>query len=115
MKQRPIAVTVISCVYLITGAGGMVSHFSQLQPRHPLQQAALWLALLSLLAVIAGAYMLRASDWARWLAIAWIAFHVAISALNPWPELLVHAALLTVIAYFLIRRDSRRYFRAAAH
>ena len=113
MRRRPIAVVIISCVYLLAGSGGMVSHLAQLH--RPFPQAELWPLLLSLLAVIAGAFMLRGGDWARWLAVAWISFHVAISVFHAWPELLVHAALLAVFAYFLFRRESNRYFRTAAH
>jgi len=41
----------------------------------------MWVCLLSLAAVIAGAGLLRGYNWARWLALAWIAFHVAIQLL----------------------------------
>ncbi len=34
--------------------------------------------------------MLRGSNWARWLALAWIAFHVFLSFLHSWQQVLVH-------------------------
>ena len=55
--------------------------------------------------------MLRGANWARWLALAWMAFHVAISYLNGWDKVAVHALFLVVIAYFLLRRSSAEYFR----
>ena len=34
-------------------------------------------------AVVAGVFMLRGRNWARWLALAWMASHVAISVFHP--------------------------------
>ena len=42
--------------------------------------------LTELLAMVSGAFMLRGHNWARWLALAWIIFHVILSIfrLGPW-------------------------------
>jgi hypothetical protein len=56
--------------------------------------------------------MLRGHNWARWLAVAWMAFHVAIS----FPEiskLAIHSLLLVAIAWLLFRSDARAWFRSA--
>jgi NAD(P)-dependent dehydrogenase (short-subunit alcohol dehydrogenase family) len=41
-------------------------------------------SLLRMLAIVSGAYMLRGANWARWLAISWIAFHVGVSYFHSW-------------------------------
>ena len=55
--------------------------------------------------------MLRGCNWARWLALAWIAFHVVLSAFHSLPEFALHAVLCAVFAYFLLRPDAALYFR----
>jgi len=54
--------------------------------------------------------MLRAQNWARWLAIVWIAVHVVISMFDSWQPAAMHAVLLAVIVYLLIRRPAKLYF-----
>jgi len=104
--RRPIAVWIIACLYIAVGALGLVGHF----PRHMVfRQDDVWIELTELLALVAGVFMLLGKNWARWLAVAWIAFHVAIS----WPvvsRIAIHAAFLAVIAWALFRADARRYF-----
>ncbi len=55
--------------------------------------------------------MLRAHNWARWLAIAWIAFHVALSAFHALGEFAIHGLLCALIAWALFRSEANRYFR----
>ena len=64
-----------------------------------------------LLAVVAGAFMLWQSNWARWLAIAWMAFHVALNAIPPFHGLAVHVLIFAGIRYLLLRSDAAEYFR----
>jgi hypothetical protein len=107
-SQRPIAVWIISCLFLAVGLAGLIFHF----PRHMVfHQDDFWIETTELLAVVSGVFMLRGHNWARWLALAWMAFHVAIS----WPEvskIAIHATFLAAIAWLLFRPDARRYFGA---
>lgn len=57
--------------------------------------------------------MLRGHNWARWLLVTWIAYHVILSAFHAWSELAMHALLLAVVAYFLFRSRASAYFRRA--
>lgn len=108
-NKRPISVLILDCLYLAVGGIGFVYHF----PHHlPLHQDDIWIELTELLAVVSGAFMLRGHNWARWLALAWIAFHVAIS----FPELgrvAIHTAFLALFAWVLFRPDARQYFSPA--
>jgi hypothetical protein len=71
-----------------------------------------WITVLGAAAVVAGVFMLRGQNWARWLALLWMATHVVISAIHLMQGLLIHSLLLLLIAYFLFRREARKYFRA---
>lgn len=73
----------------------------------------LWVELIFIVAILSGAYMLRGHNWARWLALAWIAFHVVLSIFHNLPELVVHASLCALVAFFLFRSAASRYFRPA--
>jgi hypothetical protein len=48
-----------------------------------LQKGAFLIEFTELLALIAGIFRLRRHDWARWLALAWMAFHVKLTAFPP--------------------------------
>ena len=63
-----------------------------------------------LIAIIIGVYLLRGVNWARWGAVLWMAFHVGVGALNSLQQVIVHAVLLAVFAYFLFRPGSNLYF-----
>ena len=55
--------------------------------------------------------MLRRQNWARWLALAWMAFHVVISVFPPFKGLVVHVLIFGGITYLLLRSDAAQYFR----
>lgn len=105
-RKRPVSILVLSCLYIAVGAIGFIYHFSELIA---LQPDSIWIELTELLGLIAGAFMLRGQNWARWLALAWIAFHVAIS----FPvirQVAIHSAIFAAIAWILFRADAGRYF-----
>lgn len=110
--KRPLAVTLIACLYLATGAVGFVYHFSELWGGGMLRNDAVWVELTEGLAVLAGAFLLRGRNWARWLAVVWMAFHVVLSAFHSVGQTAVHALFLAVIAWFLFRPPAGRFFRA---
>jgi hypothetical protein len=113
MNKRPLSVIVIACLYLATGAIGFAFHFSAFKPGHPFQYNIPWASLVALIAIVCGVYMLRGGNWARWLALAWIVFHVVLSAFHSPFELAVHSLLCAAVAYFLFRPRANQYFRAA--
>lgn len=113
MNRRPFAVTVIGCVYIVTGAIGFAYHAAEFKGQHPLARNFVWVELVRIVAIVCGVYMLRGSNWARWIALAWMAYHVVLSAFHSWSELLMHALLGGVLAVFLFRPRVTQYFRAA--
>jgi len=77
---RPLSVTILAWVYIAAGTIGFIYHFRELLA---LQRDSFWVEPIRLLAILSGVFMLRGRDWARWLALAWIAFHVVVSAFHP--------------------------------
>jgi hypothetical protein len=106
LSKRPLAVVVIACLYILVGTVGLVHHFP---PHVRFHQDDFWIEPTELLAIIAGVFMLLGHNWARWLAVAWLAFHVAIS----WPvarQMIVHTLMLAAFTWLLFRRDAQQFF-----
>ncbi len=108
---RPLPVTVISCVYLLVGTAGFAYHFNEIQLRNAFRYDAVWVELVEIVAVVGGTFMLRGQNWARWLALTWIGFHVVLSAFHTPGEFAVHCVLCALIGWFLFRPEAGRYFR----
>lgn len=110
MRKRPLSITAVGLLFLVTGIVTFGFHLSRSWGRDAMQPDMLLVLSISLLALVAGIFMLAGSNWARWLALAWLAFHVVISALNSWRETAVHALLLALIAWLLLRPEAARWF-----
>src|SRR6476660_9107630 len=103
MQKRPISVTIISWIFIAAGVIGLVYHSTELATQRPFRYETVLVLLLRFAAIVCGAFMLRGSNWARWLALAWMAYHVILSGFHSVFEFTVHGLLLAVLAYFLIR------------
>jgi hypothetical protein len=104
--SRPVTVLIVAGLYILMGAIGFAYHFRELMA---FQQQSVWIELVRLLAILCGTFMLRGRNWARWLALVWMAFHVAIS----FPELgqvAFHSRFFVAIAWLLFRPDAVQYF-----
>jgi len=104
-------VTILGCVYIGVGAIGFVYHLTEFLARGTSRYEDVWVELVRFLAIVSGVFMLRGQNWARWLALAWIAFHVVLSAFHSVSEFAVHCLFFAVIAWFLLRPEAARYFR----
>ena len=104
--KRPLIVTVIGILFILAGGVGFVYHFHS-----PYDRDFAVIEFVRLLAVVGGVFMLLGHGWARWLVIAWLAFHVAISALDSVGKFVFHLVLLLVIGYALVRPPASEYFR----
>jgi hypothetical protein len=111
--KRPISVTIIAILYLAVGIVGLIGHGHEALKARPFPADAIWIELTEFAAILGGAFLLRGQNWARWLAVAWMAFHVAISVFHPFRELAIHAVFLILIAWILFRPGATRYFRNA--
>ena len=73
MHRRPLLVTIVGCVFIAAGAIGFFYHLGEVRTTGAFP-AMVWVELVRLIAVLAGAFVLRGRNWARWLAIAWIEY-----------------------------------------
>jgi hypothetical protein len=112
MNKRPLSVTIIGFVYIAVGAIGIAYHFSELKAEYAFRYDGLWIELIRLLAVVSGVYLLLGHNWARWLALVWIGFHVILSAFHDLSQLAIHCLFFAVIAWSLFRPAAKGYFLA---
>jgi hypothetical protein len=112
-NSRPLSVTILAWVYIGVGAIGFVYHLTEFRAADTFQYDGVWVELIRLLAIVCGVFMLRGHNWARWLALAWIVFHVALSAFHAFHEFAIHCLFCAVIAWYLFRPEAGRYFRGA--
>jgi len=109
MKKRPLAVLIVGCLFIETGVLGLAYHLTDFKISKPVESELIWISLVRLLAIVSGVFMLLGRNWARWLALAWIAFHVVIS-FPSIQQVVFHALLFLLIAYCLYRPEVRAYF-----
>jgi hypothetical protein len=112
MKRRPRSITIISWFFLIFGSIALISGLVPTSNLSLEQLQGHWMVHLSrLLAMVGGLFMLRGHNWARWLIVGWIAFHIVLSALHSALQLLIHVVIFGVILFFLFRRPASAYFQ----
>jgi hypothetical protein len=111
MNKRPDLVTAIGFVFIAVGVIEIVYHLFGFKTWHPFQTDVLWVCLVNLIAVVCGIYVLRGRNWARWLTVIWIAYHVILSSFHSLGKLAVHGILFAVFAYFLFRPSVSQFFR----
>jgi hypothetical protein len=110
MNKRPLPVILISCLFIAAGAMGIIYHVAELTQMATNPEMILVLGV-RLLAIVGGIYALRGMNWARWLLLAWISYHVVISFFHTSAELIMHAVfmMITIAALFLPKANV--YFR----
>lgn len=109
--KRPLSVTLIALLLILSGGAGIAYHFTDVITWHPFPYGYIAILIVRTLAILAGIYLLRGHDWARWLALLWITFHLVISFFNGWSQVAVHTVVLTIFAYVLLRPAANAYFR----
>jgi hypothetical protein len=113
MNKRPLSITIISLLFVVAGAIGLAYHASEFKTDGPFQYYLVWVCLLRVVAILCGVFMLFGKNRARWLLLAWIAYHVILSAFHSVSELAWHSLLLAVVAYFLLAPKASAYFHGA--
>jgi len=96
LNMRPLSVTILAWVYIGVGT---------------IQYDGTLIEVVEVLAIVCGAFILRSHNWARWLAIAWMASHVVLSAFGAFHEFAVHSLFCAAIVWLLFRPGAVRYFR----
>ncbi|MFA6542413.1 MAG: hypothetical protein WCT99_12515 [Bacteroidota bacterium] len=110
MTKRPLSVTIIAWIFIAAGIIGIAYHSAEINI-HILFGSDILLALfVRLLAIVGGVFLLRRINWGRSLLTVWLAYHVVLSYFHTLPQMLMHAALLAVIVFFLFRPVVNAYF-----
>jgi len=107
-------IATVAWIFIAAGAVGLAYHAGEFNPQRPLEPELLAGVLVRLLAVIGGVFLLRGQNWARWLLIVWLAYHVVLSAFHSPAELVFHGILLALFSWILFRTDASPYFRREA-
>jgi hypothetical protein len=115
MNKRPRSISVISWLFVATGGIGLAYHATELKAWRPFEYDLVWVCLVRLLAILCGAFTLRGRNWARWLLVVWMGYHIILSAFHSLSELAVHTLLFSLIAYFLFRPQASAYFRGMSN
>jgi hypothetical protein len=89
---------------------GFVYHFEELQAGNAFHNDSVWIELTELLAIVSGVFILRGQNWARWLAFAWMVFHVIVS-IHDLRAFTMHCLICAAIAWCVFRPEAARYFR----
>ncbi len=112
MAKRPLSITILSLLMIAAGTLGIIYHLSDFNSAH--READFFLLLgFRLLAIVCGAFLLQGHNWARWLTLAWLVFHVVVSAFDSWMKFGMHALLLLIFVIFLFRAGAREFFTSA--
>jgi hypothetical protein len=104
--KRPFQIVVIGCLLIAGGLATVIGHVFA----SPFDSWTFPLLLVGILGMLGGIFLIRGHSWARWLVLAWLAFHVAVSALNSISNSLAHLVLSIAVGYFLLVPPTSKFF-----
>ena len=107
---RPLSVTLVALILAASGVVGLAYHSGELSSNTPVISEEYGVLLLRLVAIVTGVFLFRGANWARWLALAWIGFHVIISVPDVG-KTLAHVVIFAIFATVLFSRNSTTWFR----
>jgi hypothetical protein len=111
MKNRPLPVIIVAILFIVAGTVGFIYHFNELfEPSARLNEIG-WVQLVRIIAIVCGILLLLAVNWARWLAVAWLLFHVFISAFHSTSQMIFHIVILLLVVVLLYLPKSSAFFR----
>jgi hypothetical protein len=109
MKQRPLSVTLIGYLFIAAGVMGIIYHAAELKDVATPEGGLV--LFVRVLAIIGGIFTLRGANWARWLLVAWIVYHVILSFYHSTTELIMHFILSIVVVMSLFHSKANAYFK----
>ena len=117
MENRPRSITIIGWLFVVFGSitllSGVLPFGDVTFAQRVAELQSHWYVHLSrVLGIVAGAFMLKGYNWARWLLVAWMAFHIVVGALNGLVHFLTHVVIFSVILFFIFRRPASTYFNS---
>jgi hypothetical protein len=106
---RPRLVTLLGSLLIAVGAVEFVYRLTKIH--RPLQTEDIGVPLFELIIVVSGVFLLRSANWARWLAVAWVGFHVAVGSLHSLSMGIVHGLIFLLFAWVMFRPEMNAWFR----
>lgn len=113
MTKRPLSVTVTSWFFIAAGIMGLVYHAREFNAQGLFESEVVLGVAIRFLAILGGIFSLRGNNWARWLLLSWIAYHVVLSVFHTAGEVMVHAVIMAGTTYGLFSAVGSAYFRKA--
>lgn len=107
--KRPFSTAFLGWLFIVVGLAALCYHLTK-------DRLDFWMipiALLEITAIVAGIFLLKGRNWARWLVLVWLAFHVVARALDLLSSSVPHLLLLIAVGYFLFTPPDSRYFESA--
>jgi hypothetical protein len=109
-RTRPLLITLLGWMLIALGALEFTIHAVQI--RRPLHAGDIGVPLFELVILVCGVYLLRGANWARWLAVAWIGFHVVVGSLDSVMRGVVHGLIFLAFTWLMFRPEMNAWFRA---
>ena len=106
VEKRPASIIVIGILFILLGTITLVHALMELinTTDRLTDLKSHWMIYLSAIAaIVGGAFLLKGHNWARWLLVLWMAFHIVVGALHGLGPLLTHVVIFSVILFFLFR------------
>jgi uncharacterized membrane protein HdeD (DUF308 family) len=107
--KRPFQVAMLGWLFIAVGILSTVYHLL----KGSLDRWIVPILLVGAIAIAAGVFLLRGARWARWLVLAWLAFHLVVSAFNSLSDAMAHLVLLLVVGYVLLGPPTSNYFQSS--
>jgi hypothetical protein len=111
MKKPPVPVLLVAVLFIFAGIMGFAYHLKDINNPPINHSESVLILAIRILALVIGILLLMRIGWSRWLAVAWLLYHVVLSAFHNTSELLVHSALLVMVSLLLFLPASNKYFR----
>ena len=107
--KRPFTVNFLGCLFIVVGLVSTSYHLLT----SPLDYWMVPISLFGIIAIVGGVFLIKGRNWARWLVLAWLAFHVFVSALHSLSGSMTQLLLLIAVGYFLLTPPDSKYFDSA--
>ena|ERR1041385_4224256 len=107
-SDRPLILTLISLLFIIAGASGIYYHLNDL---NNLTADVAWVFAVRLMAIAGGVFVFLGYNWARWLLIMWMAYHVGLSFFHSGLEICIHLGFLAITFLALFNKQASVYFK----
>jgi uncharacterized membrane protein HdeD (DUF308 family) len=112
VEKRPLSIVVISLLFILLGAITLVHalvEFINATDRLTDLKSHWMIYLSAVAAIVGGLFLFKGENWARWLLVLWMAFHIVVGALHGIGPLVTHVVIFSVILFFLFRRPVSSY------